>query len=106
MTQLWWVIVLGGIVTFAIRASSLLVAERFTGLPPRVETALRMIPPAALAALIAPALLRPDGGGFELINPMLAGGLGALSLALWKRTVLGPLLLGFAITTVVGLLLR
>ncbi len=102
MTQLWWVVLLGGLVTLAIRGSSLMVAERFTGLPPRIQTVLRMIPPAALAALVAPAMLR-SGGQIDLLNPVLAGGIAALALALWKRTVLGPLLLGFFVTTVIGL---
>lgn len=103
MSRLWMVVVLGGLVTYAARGSFLLVAERFTGLPPRVETVLRMIPPAALAALVAPAMLR-QAGEFAPLNPVLAGGLVALALAMWRRTVLLPLAAGFAAVTVLGLL--
>ncbi len=59
--------------------------------------------PFGLAALVAPARLR-SGGQIDLLNPVLAGGVAALALALWRKTVLGPLVLGFAVTTVLGLL--
>lgn len=103
MSRLWWVVLLGGLGTYAVRSSFLLVADRFTGLSPRVETALRMIPPAALAALVAPAMLRQDGV-FDPLNAVLAGGVVALLVALWRRTVLLPLAAGFAVVTVLGLL--
>jgi branched-subunit amino acid transport protein len=101
--QLWWVVLIGGVVTYAVRGSFLLVAERFDGLRPRAATALRMIPPAALAALAAPAMLR-QGGVIDLWNPILAGGVIALALGVWRRSLLLPLVAGFVVVTVLGLL--
>lgn len=104
MSRLWWVVLFGSLVTYAARASFLMVAERFTGLPPRVTTVLRMIPPAALAALVLPALLRPGGGDLDLFSPVLAGGVTALALAVWRDGVLLPLVVGFAVATLLGTL--
>ena len=48
-------------------------------LPPAVQRALRYVPPAALTAIILPALLRPDGalevgpGNTRLIAGLAAG---------------------------------
>lgn len=103
MDRFWWVVALGGLVTHLTRGSFLLVADRFTGLPQRVQTLLRMIPPAALAALVLPALTGPEGGALDLANPVLAGGVVALALAVWRRSVLLPMAAGFAVVTVLSL---
>jgi branched-subunit amino acid transport protein len=78
---------LAGVLTYAIRASFLVVAGRMTGLPPVVTTVLRMIPAAALAALVLPGLLRPDAGGFDPLNSVALGGLAAVIVARWKRNI-------------------
>lgn len=57
----WVVIAAGAVVTYAIRAVFLVFAGRLTSVPPLVREGLRMIPAAALAALVAPAVLRTDG---------------------------------------------
>lgn len=57
----WVVIGAGAVLTYAIRAVFLVFAARLTSVPPLVREGLRMIPAAALAALIMPAVLRPEG---------------------------------------------
>lgn len=90
-------IVLAGVLTYAIRVSFLLFAGRMTQLPPTVATVLRMIPAAALSALVFPGLLRPDAAGFDPINSIAAGGLAAVLAAMWKRNIGLSLTVGFAV---------
>ena len=61
MSTTWIAILLAGAGTFAMRASFLAAAHRLAAVPPRVQRLLRQIPPAALASLVVPALVRPDG---------------------------------------------
>jgi branched-subunit amino acid transport protein len=77
------VILAAGLGTFAMRASFLVVAHRLVDLPPGIQRVLRQIPPAALAALIAPAVLRPEGA-LDLANPRLVAA--ALATAVCWRT--------------------
>lgn len=101
-TQVWVVIALGAIGTYSIRASFLLLADRMAALPQSVRTALRMIPAAALAALVAPGLLRPgDDGLFEPFNPRAIAGLVALVVAWWTKNVLATIVVGLVV--IVGL---
>lgn len=81
------VIVLAGALTYAIRASFLVFATRMTELPPVVMTVLRMIPSAALAALVLPGLLRPEGAGLDPLNSIAVGGVAAVLVAVWKRNI-------------------
>lgn len=99
-TRAWLVIALAGAGTFAIRASFLLLAERFDEVPESVRDALRMIPPAALAALVAPALLRPDAA-LDPLGPRALAGVIALAVAWWTRSVLLTVAVG--LVAVVGL---
>ncbi|MDQ1515853.1 MAG: hypothetical protein QOE80_1683, partial [Actinomycetota bacterium] len=61
MNRVWTAILLAGGGTFAMRASFLGFAHRLTTVAPWVQRVLRQIPPAALASLVVPALLRPAG---------------------------------------------
>ena len=78
----WSTIVLAGVGTFAMRLSFLGVAHRLVTIPDWAQRVLRQIPPAALAALVVPALVRP-GGQFDLWQPRLAAGIIAAGLA-WR----------------------
>ena len=99
ITRAWLVILLGGLATFSIRASFLLAARRLAAVPAWATDLLRMIPAAALAALVAPALLRPDTGLAPLGPEALAGAL-ALAVAWWTRNVLLTIAVG--LVAVVG----
>ena len=82
MSTTWIAIFLAGAGTFAMRASFLLAARRLADVPPGVQRVLRQIPPAALASIVVPAFLRPDGHlGF---HPELAAG--ALAALVGWRT--------------------
>lgn len=61
MSSTWIVILVVGVGTLAARGSFLLVADRAGEVSPQVERVLRMIPPAALAAIVALQLSDPDG---------------------------------------------
>ena len=90
----WLAIVLAGAGTFAMRASFLVAARRLAEVPPGVQRVLRQIPPAALASIVLPALLRP-GGELDLWQPELAAGIAA-GLVGWRTR-------STALTLVVGM---
>lgn len=92
-STMWAVIVIVAVGTFLVRAL-FLVPRRVTEPPsPAVVDGLRMIPPAAFAALVIPALLRPDGP-VDLLTPgLLAGVLAALTA--WRtRNIAATIAIG------------
>lgn len=93
MSRVWSAILLSGAGTFAMRASFLAAAGRLTNLPPFAARLLRQIPPAALASLVVPALLRPEGS-FDLLQPRLAAGVLAAVVAWRTSNVALTLLIG------------
>jgi branched-subunit amino acid transport protein len=95
VSRVWTAIVVSGVGTFAMRASFLAAASRMAVVPPFAQRLLRQIPPAALAAIVVPALLRPEGH-FDLVQPRLAAGVVAAVVAWRTRNT--------ALTLVVGLL--
>lgn len=95
MSRVWTAIVLTGIGTFAMRASFLVVAERLADVPPALQRLLRQIPPAALASIVLPALLRPEGA-IDLTHPRFAAGLVAALVAWRTRNVALTLAVGMA----------
>ena len=96
MSRIWTVIAVSGAGTYAMRASFLAVAHRLAAVPPWLARILRQIPPAAMAAIVAPALLRPHGQ-FDVFQPRLLAGLVAAAVA-WKTRNVGlTLVVGMAI---------
>jgi branched-subunit amino acid transport protein len=96
MTRVWTTIVLAGVGTFAMRASFLAVAHRLVVIPPVVQRLLRQIPPAALASLVVPALLRPHGHVDVTQARLYAGMLAALVAWRTRNTAL-TLLVGMGV---------
>ena len=96
MNRMWAAIVLSGAGTYAMRASFLALAHRMATVPPALARILRQIPAAALAAIVVPALLRPEGR-LDLFQPTLLAGLVAAGVA-WKTRNVG-------VTVVVGIAL-
>lgn len=94
MSRVWVAVLLSGIGTFAMRASFLAAASRLAEVPPFARRLLRQIPPAALAAIVLPALVRPEGH-LDLFQPRLVAGLVAAVVA-WRTRNVG-------LTLVVGL---
>ncbi|MDZ7676901.1 MAG: AzlD domain-containing protein [Acidimicrobiales bacterium] len=94
MSDVWITILVAAAGTYALRASFLALAHRLVDLPEPVERVLRQIPPAVLAALTVPALIRPEGS-FDLWQPELfAGALAAI--VSWRTR-------NIALTLVVGM---
>ncbi len=96
MNRTWTAIVLAGIGTFTMRASFLAMAHKLSEVPPWAERILRQIPPAALAALVVPALVRPHGE-FDLTQWRLVTGLIAGLVAWRTKNVALTLVLGVGI---------
>ncbi|WP_436794409.1 AzlD domain-containing protein [Actinospongicola halichondriae] len=99
MSDVWLTIVLAGAGTYLLRASFLAFADRLVDLPPMVERVLRQIPPAVLAALVLPQLVRPEGS-LDLWQPeLLAGAIAAV--VSWKtRNIAATLVTGMAVLLV------
>jgi branched-subunit amino acid transport protein len=86
VNRIWTAIVLAGIGTYAMRASFLAFAHRLADVPPAVQRLLRQIPPAALASIVLPSLLRPEGH-LDLAQARLWAGLAAALVAWRTRNV-------------------
>jgi branched-subunit amino acid transport protein len=94
--RLWTTIVLAGIGTILARVSFLGVAHRITDPPVHVQRVLRMIPPAALAALVVPAFVRPEHH-LDLTQPRIFAGIVATAVAYKTKNVLVTLAVGMAL---------
>jgi branched chain amino acid efflux pump len=85
--------------TFMTRAALLLVGQRFK-LSPRVEAALRFAPVCALAVLIVPEVVVQAGTvNLSFANPRLMGALAATAFLLWKRSMVGCIVVGMLVVT-------
>ncbi|APZ42330.1 AzlD domain-containing protein [Acidihalobacter ferrooxydans] len=92
----WLLILLIGLGTFALRLSFIHLWGRIQ-FPQIVHRALRFIPAAVLAALVLPALLRPEGSiDFSVHNLRLIAGVLAAVIALLTRNVLFTIAAGMA----------
>lgn len=96
MSRTWVAIVVAGAGTFGMRASFLLAARRLADVPPGVQRLLRQIPPAALASLVVPALVRPEGD-LGLAHAELGAGLVAGLVAWRTRNIALTLVVGMAV---------
>lgn len=79
-----WLALAGmAVVTYALRASLLVLPERVQ-LPPLMRRALRFVPAAVLTAIWAPELLLHSGSlHVSVANPRLLAGIVAIALA-WR----------------------
>lgn len=93
---LWLVLLLAGLLTYALRLS-FIAGWRYLRLPPLLRRALRFVPVAVLVALIVPDLLRPAGSvDLTLDNHRLIAGLLAMAVAWRTRNVLLTIGVGMA----------
>jgi branched-subunit amino acid transport protein len=98
--SIWWVIVLGGLMTFAIRLS-FIAAEGRVALPDWFRAMLPYVPIATLTAIIVPEMAAPGGAlGLSPHNPRLLAGAVAIGVALVTRSVLLTIAVGFAVLLV------
>lgn len=96
--------VLIGLGTVALRGSVVVLAEKMGEVPPRVAQVLRMIPAASLAALVTPALFRPEGT-FDLLSPELLAGILAVVVAWRTRNLFLTIVVGLVAVVLLGLVL-
>jgi branched-subunit amino acid transport protein len=98
----WATVALVGLGTFLLRASFLFLFERVGGVPSRAETALGMVPAAVLSALVAPAVLAPDGAVVVAGNARLLAAVLAAAVAWYTEDVLATIVTGLIAVLAVG----
>lgn len=88
-----WLIVLGMVaVTYSVRLSVIALLGE-AAMPEMLRRALRYVPPAALSAIVFPALLMPEGS-LSPGNPRLLAGLIAALVAWRSRSALLSIAVG------------
>ncbi len=106
MLNLWLLIIVIGLVTYALRLSLVLSLGR-VDVPPLVIRALRYVPPAVLSAIILPELFHPgDVMLLSFIGARLIAGLIAIVVAWRTRNVLLTISVGMAALWLVQALAR
>ena len=96
MSSVWATILLAGVGTFAMRASFIAAADRLATVPPWGQRILRQIPPAALASLVIPAIVRPEGE-LDLTHPRFLAGIVATLVAWRTKNVAATLVVGMGL---------
>jgi branched-subunit amino acid transport protein len=103
--DIWLAIVLLALATILTRSSFFLFGHAVK-LPPKVQHALRYAPAAALAAIVAPDLVLADGVvHLSWTNPKLVAGFGAAAFFLMTRHLLGTIMAGMALYTLLRITL-
>lgn len=93
---LWLIILSVSVVTFMLRASFIVFADphRF---PHLFRRALSFVPPAVLAAIVAPGLLLRDGIlDLSLSNERLFAGLAAIVATIFVRNAMAAIAAGMS----------
>jgi len=99
--DIWLVIALLTVGTVLTRATFWLVGHHIT-IPKRVNEALRYAPACALAAVTVPDLVFiHDQFEFSFSNPQLIAGTVASVFFIYTRSMIGTILFGMAVFTVV-----
>jgi branched-subunit amino acid transport protein len=92
--NIWWVMLLGGLITFAIRFSLIYLFGRLQ-VPETIRKALHYVPPAVLSAIIFPELFLHQGTlNMSFDNTRLLAGILAILVAWFTRNTLITILAG------------
>ena len=92
--NIWLVMLLGGLITFAMRFSLIYLFGRFQ-VPETMRRALHYVPPAVLSAIIFPELFLQDGAlSISLDNTRLMAGLIAIVVAWFSKNTLITIIAG------------
>ncbi len=92
--NIWLVMLLGGLITFAIRFSFIYLFGKFH-IPETVRRALHYVPPAVLSAIVFPELFLHDGTlDLSLHNIRLLAGLVAIVVAWYSKNTLLTIVIG------------
>lgn len=100
-----WLIILGMVVvTYSVRLSVIALLGE-TVMPDSLHRALRYVPPAALSAIVFPAVFMPDGSlDVSLGNTRLLAGLVAALVAWRSRSALLSIAVGMVLLWVLNAL--
>ena len=94
--NIWLVMLVGGLLTFATRLSFILLLHRIK-VPVWFRRGLRFVPVAVLSAIILPELTRPEGTLFlSWRNPQLLAGAVAILVAWRTKNVILTIVAGMA----------
>lgn len=94
----WPLVFVLGLGTFALRLSFIQLQAWIDGLPSGLEAALAFVPPAVLAALIAPELVVLDGSLVETVgNPRAVAGAVALVVAWRTGSMIATIAVGMGV---------
>jgi len=94
--NLWLLIFVGGVITYLIRLSLILLYGRFN-MPEPVQRGLRFIPAAVFAAIVFPELFTSQGQlSFSLDNARMIAGLLAALVAWRTKNIIFTVLIGMA----------
>ena len=103
--NIWLVMIIAGLLTFATRLSFILLLDRIT-VPDWFRRGLRFVPMAVLSAIILPELTSPNGTLFvSWRNPQLLAGLVAILVAWKTKNVLLTIFSGLVALVVFQLIL-
>ena len=92
--NIWLVMLVGGLITFAIRFSLIYLFGRIH-VPETMRRSLHYVPPAVLSAIIFPELFLHDGMlNLSLDNTRLLAGLIAIVVAWFSRNTLFTIVAG------------
>ena len=83
------------LVTYLVRYLPFGLADSLR-IPPKMEVALRFVPPVVLTAIVAPAVLMPQGDSIQLSleNPYLIGALVSFGIGWWRNNLLLTIVAG------------
>jgi len=100
---IWAVVAVVGLATFAIRHSFVYLFGRIDGVPPRIERALRFVPAAVLAALVAPEVVDPGAtlAATVLDDRFLAGAVAAV-VAWYTENMFATIAVGLGALWLIG----
>lgn len=90
MSDIFWIILAGAVLTYAARAGGHIVLSMFDQVHPRVEAALNAVPAAVLTTLVAPAAV---SGGPAEITALVVAGLVTLRFGLLEMFLVGAAVL-------------
>ena len=92
--NIWLVMLLGGLITFAIRFSFIYLFGKFH-IPETVRRALHYVPPAVLSAIVFPELFLNNGAlDVSPHNVRLLAGLVAIVVAWYSKNTLLTIVIG------------
>lgn len=95
--NIWFVMLLGGLITFGMRFSLIYAFGRLH-VPETMRKALHYVPPAVLSAIVFPELFLRDGAFFVSVdNYRLLAGLLAMLVAWVSKNTLITILAGMVV---------